>query len=655
MNQEPRVAVVVRDSTRRRRVIQALTDRGLVAEAASSVAEVAAEAAVVVLGVQSRAELEVWAADLSGQGDVPFVVMAPAGSDIDASQAFRLGAADFVTDDVLASELVARVETRARRPETVGPPSGRHRGAAMVLELTQALSSALELREILYLVVRRIAEVIDVDRVSIVLFGADDVGYVIAASDDRALRDLPIRLSAYPEIGKVLARGEPLSIIDAKTHPLFDLAGIAPPRQFRSLTLYPIRFEGKPMGVLFLRFAQARTLSAEDDFLLNAIANATGIAMRNATLLTSLREQSRSAHAEAQKRLRALQRYLDFFDSSADGILVVALDGEVLFCNPAACRITAYEEGLLRGSKFDDLLTAEVRDQFGELQAAFADGVFPNNVDLPIRAGNGKRRVLNVSFNSVLRADHSVIVSLRDVTEERALARELTKTKEFLQRVIDSSVDAIVSADMQGNILLFNPAAERTLGFTAAQAVESMNVRQLYTEEKAREIMQRIRSEDDGGAGVLEGYATDLVAKSGALIPVQLSAALIVHRGRPIGTVGVFKDLRARREIEEQLAEAHRELEVREKKAFIAELAGATAHELNQPLTTIMGYAGLLQRQLLGMDDQRVQRAILSIVTETERMAEIVRKIGKLTKYETKPYVGDTRIIDIEKSIDDSH
>jgi hypothetical protein len=33
-------------------------------------------------------------------------------------------------------------------------------------------------------------------------------------------------------------------------------------------------------------------------------------------------------------------------------------------------------------------------------------------------------------------------------------------------------------------------------------------------------------------------------------------------------------------------------------------------------------------------------------------MAEIVRKIGKLTKFESKPYVGDTRIVDIERSID---
>ena len=69
-------------------------------------------------------------------------------------------------------------------------------------------------------------------------------------------------------------------------------------------------------------------------------ANATGIALRNATLLSDMQDESRrstTAKAEAEKRL---QRYVAFFDSTADGILVVRLEGEVLFCNPAACGST---------------------------------------------------------------------------------------------------------------------------------------------------------------------------------------------------------------------------------------------------------------------------------------------------------------------------
>jgi signal transduction histidine kinase len=63
-----------------------------------------------------------------------------------------------------------------------------------------------------------------------------------------------------------------------------------------------------------------------------------------------------------------------------------------------------------------------------------------------------------------------------------------------------------------------------------------------------------------------------------------------------------------------------------------------------------MGYADMLLRQI--GDDSRLSKVSRCIMSETERMADIVRKIGKLTKYETKTYVGDTKIIDIERSID---
>src|SRR5690606_2387676 len=103
-----------------------------------------------------------------------------------------------------------------------------------------------------------------------------------------------------------------------------------------------------------------------------------------------------------------------------------------------------------------------------------------------------------------------VIISLRDVTAERTLARELNQTKEFLQRVIDSSVDAIVSADMRGTVLLFNPAAERTYGYRADDVVGTMNVRRLYPEGQAEAIMRLIRSEEGGPPGVLQGYEAEL-------------------------------------------------------------------------------------------------------------------------------------------------
>jgi signal transduction histidine kinase len=105
--------------------------------------------------------------------------------------------------------------------------------------------------------------------------------------------------------------------------------------------------------------------------------------------------------------------------------------------------------------------------------------------------------------------------------------------------------------------------------------------------------------------------------------------------------------------MEQRLLEAQQKLQQSEKQAVVAELAGATAHELNQPLTAIMGYVGLMERQ--GPSDTSQLRAIAGILSEAERMASIVKRIGKITRYETTDYVGNQRIVDLKLASPESN
>src|SRR6185369_5663057 len=140
-------------------------------------------------------------------------------------------------------------------------------------------------------------------------------------------------------------------------------------------------------------------------------------------------------------------------------------------------------------------------------------------------------------------------------TADRAMAIELIKTKEFLERVIDSSADAIVAADNSGTITLFSRAAQRLYGYSADLAVGQMNARELYPPGGAALIKKLIQSVDFGGAGRLEGYRTEVLAKDGVLVPVLVSAAMILENESPIGSVGVFTDLRERQRMERRLSE----------------------------------------------------------------------------------------------------
>lgn len=591
--------------------------------------------------------------------DLPVLVLTALDSDEDVARAFADGADDFVKKPFRPAELIARIRGQLRMREYVEALGRKERDAKVVLELTQALSSTLDFRNILFTVVRRIAEVARVDRCSIVLVrDRGDVGYVVAASDDKEIRDLPITLGKYPEIQEVMSTGDVLVIEDARTHPLFDIVrqGL-PENAFRSLALLPILFEDKPMGVLFLRSREPVALRDHELSLARTVAQATAIALRNARILQSMRDQTQQitfARFEAERRLKALQHYADFFHSTADGIVVLDPDYQVLFSNPRAHEILGKSERELAESSFLDIIDARDHPRLEEIRGGFAKGVFPHMVDLTIRRSSHtlcEKRVLSVSFSSVLRDESgAILVSFRDVTADRAIESELMKTKEFLERVIESSVDAIISADMSGLILLFNRAAERVSGYEAKEVVGRMNIRELYPKEHAGQIMRLIHAKEHGGPGRLEGYRTDVLAKDGSTIPVLLSAALILQDGVPVGSVGIFTDLRDRLRMEARLSEAQEELRSREKQALIAELAGAAAHELNQPLTSVLGYAELIRRRV--EEGSPTHGAASIILQEAERMAEIVRKIGKITRYETKTYVGQAKIIDLDRSSD---
>jgi PAS domain S-box-containing protein len=580
--------------------------------------------------------------------DLPVVVLTALEAHEEIARAFEAGADDFVRKPFKPVELVARIRGLLRLRGVVEALARKEQDARVVLELTQALASNLDFRGILYTVVSRIADVARVDRVSIVLVReTGQVGYVVAASDDEQLRDLAIDLARYPEIQRVLSSREPLVIADMATHPLLEIVRHEGRKtSFSALAILPILYEGRPMGVLFLRAKHAFTFGDRELALCKTVSNATAIALRNARVMQSLRDQTQQvsvARFEAERRLRTLERYADFFESAADGIVVIDAEGHLLFANPRALAMTGYSQADLDGRRVGDLFASEDASLAHELRVGFAHGRYPQNVDVRIKRRGGELGVLSVNFNSVLREEGVVLCTFRDVTADREVAHELQKTKDFLQRIIDSSVDAIVTADLRGRILLANPAAERVYGVPIADLL-GRDVRTLYPEGIARSVMRLIKA----GGGRLQGLRTEVLDARGERIPVSLSAALLCEEGVPVGTVGIFTDLREKMRMEQRLAQAQEQILAQERQAIVAELAGAAAHELNQPLTSVMAYSELLKRRL--ERETAAYDASVIIFNEAERMAEIVRQIGRITKYETKSYVGRARILDLDRS-----
>jgi signal transduction histidine kinase len=96
------------------------------------------------------------------------------------------------------------------------------------------------------------------------------------------------------------------------------------------------------------------------------------------------------------------------------------------------------------------------------------------------------------------------------------------------------------------------------------------------------------------------------------------------------------------------LKETQAKLIEKEKESAVVEMAGAASHELNQPLTAILGNLQLVMAKL--QEEDPLVEKLNKVLNQVERMVEIVKKIGQITRYRTKRYAENVKIVDIDES-----
>ncbi len=216
--------------------------------------------------------------------------------------------------------------------------------------------------------------------------------------------------------------------------------------------------------------------------------------------------------------------------------------------------------------------------------------------------------------------------------------RRETAVSARLRAIVESSEDAIVSADLDGVIRSWNDAAGRIFGYTGAEMIGSSMTR-LVPPDRVQEdagFAQRIR----GGGGV-KHYETVRLRKGGQPIPVSLTISPVYDEaGRVVGASQIGRDISEQKRMEEQLRQT-------QKLESLGVLAGGLAHDFNNLLTGIMGNASLAL-QVPG-EPEAVRVHIDEIIAAGERAALLV---GQMLAYAGK---GRTIVeaVDLSQQISD--
>ena len=328
----------------------------------------------------------------------------------------------------------------------------------------------------------------------------------------------------------------------------------------------------------------------------------------DANPIPSREESPASLRAEA-RRFRAL------FEGIEDSVFVHDMTGRILDANPAASRRLGYthEEFLrLNTSEIDAPEFAEGYE--GRLSEQMRSGHL--HCEGRHRAKDGRLIPVDINTSTIRLGEEQVVLAVnRDISERKALEkaraemaetqaeharaieeknRELSQSESRYRMLTEASLDAVVVADAEARILLFNPAAERAFGYSAAEALH-LTLADLMPDDLPGDPMidltEAIRRRDPKVVGhtlSVQGRRSD-----GATCPLEIAISA-VETAEGLQFVGSIRDLTERTKMEAILAQS-------ERLASIGLLSAGVAHEINNPLAFIGNNLAVLDRDLHGL------------------------------------------------------
>lgn len=225
----------------------------------------------------------------------------------------------------------------------------------------------------------------------------------------------------------------------------------------------------------------------------------------------------------------------------------------------------------------------------------------------------------------LLKDDQGKITGIRtviqDITERTKTQEALRISEERFRTTLYSIGDGVITTDIRGMVFQMNPVAEALTGWSEKEALgrsvaDVFNIVNELTGTSVENPVYRVLRE-----GIIVGLAnhTTLIAKDGVRRPIADSGAPIRNeRGVTIGVVLVFNDQSENKLLHAQLMQA-------QKMEAIGRLAGGVAHDFNNVIAVILGYAKLIEHAISPLDP--IARKIEAIVAAAERSADLTKQL----------------------------
>jgi len=322
-------------------------------------------------------------------------------------------------------------------------------------------------------------------------------------------------------------------------------------------------------------------------------------------------------------------KYKQIVESLLEGYYETDIQGRITFLNRSyAALVGTTEEELL----FRDLpgfpVSAGELEHLRLYRQDLLDGKNPQRMVELFRQGPGAE-VLELSM-SVLRDNAGEPVGfhgiMRDVTSRKRAERVVQEMQSRYSDIFDEANDIIYTHDMEGYFTSINRTGEKISEYSREEALR-LKVFDIIVPEYREEAARRIRQKIEKGTEFTR-YEVEIISKSGKRVPLEINSKILTVEGRPVGILGIARDITERREAEKERKRLEQQVLQAQKMEGLGVLAGGIAHDFNNLLVGVLGNAGLALRRV--PKDSPVHEYLKRIEQAAQQAAELT---GKMLAY----------------------
>jgi len=341
------------------------------------------------------------------------------------------------------------------------------------------------------------------------------------------------------------------------------------------------------------------------------------------------------------------QNFRNSMDKSSIGIRISDNNDDNLYANQALLDTFGYKNfAEIQDNPPQNFYTPEYYAGFLVRHEKFLRGEpMPKQIESDIKRKDGTIRNLQVSMMDVFwdgKKQHQTLYN--DITERKRAEEALKLSEQNFRNTLDSSTMGIFIGDT-GNVLdtqrvlYVNHAFLEMFGYNNIGEVKVKGPLEFYTPESHNGYLERLERRQKGEP-YPEMFEIDIIREDGSGRHLQVFKKDVLWDGK-LRSELIYNDVTALKQAEEERQKFEEKAQIASRLAVVGEMAAGVAHEINNPLTGVLGFSQMMLEKENVPDEIKAELRL--IVDGSQRVADIVKRLLTFAR-QTKPVKTVTNI-----------